>query len=89
MKVFGRVYTGNLAHGNKVEMINASSNVVWTGTFKPVCEPKYSPIVVDFVNKYGSWSRMFFFKVNQKTTAMSIKQILRPYHIAQQEMAVR
>ena len=70
MKVFGRVYTGNLAHGNKVEMLNASSNVVWTGTFKPVCEPKYSPIVVDFVNKYGSWSRMFFFKVNQKTTAV-------------------
>jgi len=63
VKVFGRVYTGNLAHGNKVEMINTSSNVVWTATFKPECEPKYSPIVVDFVNKYGSWSRMFFFKV--------------------------
>tara|TARA_R100000697_G_scaffold117875_1_gene139891 strand:+ start:17 stop:1111 length:1095 start_codon:yes stop_codon:yes gene_type:complete len=67
VKVFGRVYTGNLADGNKVEMINTSSNVVWTATFKPECEPKYSPIVVDFVNKYGSWSRMFFFKVNQKT----------------------
>ena len=70
VKVFGRVYTGNLAHGNKVEMINTSSNVVWTATFKPVCEPKYSPIVVDFVNKYGSWSRMFWFKVNKRTTAI-------------------
>tara|TARA_R100001463_G_scaffold36156_2_gene78253 strand:+ start:960 stop:2048 length:1089 start_codon:yes stop_codon:yes gene_type:complete len=70
VKVFGRVYTGNLADGNKVEMINTSAAVVWTATFKPVCEPKYSPIVVDFVNKHGSWSRMFFMKVNKKTTAI-------------------
>ena len=68
VKVFGRVYTGNLADGNKVEMINTSAAVVWTATFKPVCEPKYSPIVVDFVNKFGSWSRIFFMKVNKRTT---------------------
>jgi len=66
VKVFGRVYTGNLAHGNKVELINTSSNVVFTANFIPVCEPKYSPIIVDFVNKYGSWSRMFFLKVNKR-----------------------
>jgi len=70
VKVFGRIYTGNLADGNKVEMINTSAAVVWTATFKPVCEPKYSPIVVDFVNKYGSWSRMFWFKVNKRTTTV-------------------
>ena len=70
VKVFGRVYTGWLSVGNKVEMINTSAAVVWTATFKPVCEPKYSPIVVDFVNKYGSWSRMFWFKVNKRTTTV-------------------
>jgi hypothetical protein len=70
LKVFGRVYTGWLAQGNKVEMINTGAAVVWTAYFKPVCEPKYSPIIVDFVNKYGSWSRMFFFKVNKRTTAV-------------------
>jgi hypothetical protein len=63
---FGRVYTGWNSVGNKVEMLNTSSNVIWTSTFKPKCEPKYKPVIIDFVNKYGSWSRIYFLKANNR-----------------------
>ena len=63
---FGRVNTGWNLYGNKVEKLNTSSNVIWTATFKPVCEPKYKPVIIDFVNKYGSWSRIYFLKANKR-----------------------
>jgi len=63
---FGRVFTGNNSVGNKVEMLNTSGNVIYTANFKPVCEPKYKPVVIDFVNKYGSWSRIYFLKANKR-----------------------
>tara|TARA_R110001606_G_scaffold385443_1_gene548960 strand:- start:1195 stop:2280 length:1086 start_codon:yes stop_codon:yes gene_type:complete len=65
-KSYGRVNFNQEAYGSKVEKINTSSEVVWTSYFKPVCEPKYSPVVIDFVNKYGSWSRIFFLKVKKR-----------------------
>ena len=40
--------------------------------FKPQCEPKYQPVVVDFVNRYGSWSRIFFQKA--KTRTINVKK---------------
>ena len=67
IKSYGRVNTGWGADGNKVEMLNASLNVIWTSYFKPQCEPKYKPVIIDFVNKYGSWSRMYFQKANNRT----------------------
>ena len=47
-------------------MLNTSGNVIYTANFKPVCEPKYKPVVIDFVNKYGSWSRIYFLKANKR-----------------------
>ncbi len=71
IKTFSRVYLPNLSQGNKVEFLGGGSAVRWTGTFKPQCEPKYSPVVVDFINRYGSWARIFFQKA--KTRNIEVK----------------
>ena len=42
-----------------------------TYIFKPVCEPKYTTINCDFVNKYGAWQRLVFFKVSQDSMEMN------------------
>jgi len=39
----------------------------YTYRFIPTCEPKYTTINCDFVNKYGVWQRLVFFKANQKS----------------------
>ena len=70
LKTFSRVHLTNIADGNKVELLRGAS-VKWTGTFKPQCEPKYQPVQVDFINKYGSWSRIFFQKA--KTRNINVK----------------
>ena len=67
LKSFARVYLTYVANGNKVEWLPSGSVVRWTGYFKPQCEPKYQPVVVDFVNRYGSWSRIFFQKAKTRT----------------------
>ena len=62
-----RVNSAWLAVGNKVEILNASDVVQWTGTFKPIIACKYEPVVVDFINKFGGWQREFFFKASNTT----------------------
>jgi len=69
-----RVYTGFYSQGNKLEIINSSAAVVATYTFKPKEECRYTPIVVDFVNKYGAWQREFFFKVSDTRISTSKSQ---------------
>ena len=67
LKSFARVWGTAAANGNKVEFLAGGTTVRWTAYFKPQCEPKYQPVVVDFVNRYGSWSRIFFQKAKTRT----------------------
>ena len=59
-----RVRTANVNEGNKVEILNAASVVQATWYFYPLEECKYTPVIIDFVNKYGAWQREFFFKAS-------------------------
>jgi len=59
-----RVRTANVAVGNKVEILNGASAVQATWYFYPQEECKYTPVIIDFVNKYGAWQREFFFKAS-------------------------
>ena len=59
-----RVRTANVNEGNKVEILNAASAVQATWNFYPLEECKYTPVIIDFVNKYGAWQREFFFKAS-------------------------
>lgn len=38
--------------------------------FTPICEAKYTPVTIDFINKYGAWQREFFFKASKNTLAI-------------------
>jgi hypothetical protein len=58
-----RVYPAYWADGNKLEIINTdTSTTVATYYFKPIEECRYSPVTLDFINKYGAWQREFLFK---------------------------
>lgn len=62
-----------VAEGNKLEMIR-NSVVQSTYYFKPECEPRYTPVVCDFVNKFGVWQQLIFFKRNKKMYDMKNEQ---------------
>ena len=62
-----RVRTANVNEGNKVEILNGASAVQATWYFYPQEECKYTPVIIDFVNKYGAWQREFFFKASNDT----------------------
>ena len=59
-----RVRTANVLVGNKVEILDAGLGVLKTYFFYPLEECKYTPVIIDFVNKYGAWQREFFFKAS-------------------------
>jgi hypothetical protein len=59
-----RVRTANVNDGNIVTIYNASSVVQEAYTFLPIEECKYTPVIIDFVNRYGAWQREFFFKAS-------------------------
>jgi hypothetical protein len=60
-KIF-RVYPSYSAHGNKLEIISDINGLLATYYFRPVEECRYTPVTLDFVNKYGAWQREFLFK---------------------------
>jgi len=66
---YPRVYSTYLTAGNKVEIINAGTTV-WTATFQPKAECKYTPIKCDFVNKYGAWQTEWFFKASNRSISV-------------------
>lgn len=66
-----RVYPGYYDNGNLMEIMDASNNVLWSATFKPKTECKYTPIVCDFINRYGAWQREWFFKKSTNNIEVS------------------
>ena len=60
-KIF-RVYPAYANSGNKLEIISDQTGVVATYYFRPVEECRYTPVTLDFINKYGAWQREFLFK---------------------------
>lgn len=65
-----RVYSSYEAVGNKLEIIDGSSSVLFTATFVPKEECKYTPVKIDFVNKFGAWQREWFFKASNDSLSV-------------------
>lgn len=59
-----RVYAPYAAVGNKLEIITGAGAVLYTANFEPKEECKYTPVQIDFVNKFGAWQREWFFKAS-------------------------
>ena len=52
--------------GNRISILrNAVEQKAFI--FKEVCEPKYEVFLCDFVNKFGAWQRLTFFKTSKET----------------------
>jgi hypothetical protein len=51
----------------------SGGEVVISKTFRviPVCEPKYTPVVCSFINRYGGWQFLNFFKA--QTNAINVE----------------
>ena len=64
VKTVHRVNGTYWANGNKLEILNSSNTVLRTYYFRPIEECKYTPLPIDFVNKYGAWQREWFFKAS-------------------------
>lgn len=52
--------------GNKLEIFNATSVLQATFYFLPKDECKYTPVAVDFINKFGMPQREIFYKASYK-----------------------
>jgi hypothetical protein len=68
-----RVYFGAGSYysaGNKLEILDGSDAVLWTGYFKPNQNCKYEPVLCDFVNKYGCWQRTWFYAASNNTLSV-------------------
>ena len=66
-KTIYRVHPTYWANGNKLEIkAYEFGDLVSTKTyyFKPKDECKYMPVILDFINRYGSWQREFLFKAS-------------------------
>ena len=62
-----RVLSANLSVGNKVEILSASLVPQATFWFYPQDECKYTPVRLDFINRYGAWQTEYFFKASNDT----------------------
>jgi hypothetical protein len=61
-----RVYSSFIANGNKVEIKNGAT-VLASYNFNPIEECRYTPVTLDFINKYGAWQREYLFKNSTDT----------------------
>lgn len=48
-----------------------------TFTIKPICESKYTPVICQFINRYGGWQFMTFFKAK----SLAINTVSTSYNV--------
>lgn len=77
-----RCYNSEFTKEYKVEVLNSSNVTQATWTFKPVEECLYTPVKVDFINKYGAFQREFFFKASMDNIEVTNKDynLMQPYN---------
>jgi hypothetical protein len=72
-----RVYTGWGSVGNKLEIIKTigpAESIQATFYFVPQCECRYTPVQVDFVNRWGAWQMEAFYKASTESVEMTNNQ---------------
>lgn len=77
-----RCYNSEFTKEYTVEVLNSSNVMQATWTFKPVEECLYTPVKVDFINKYGAFQREFFFKASTDNIEVTNKDynLMQPYN---------
>ena len=77
---------GNYETGNKIT-IKKGSSIIHVLNIVPICESKYTPIICDFINRFGVWQRITFFKASsqtfdRKSTQLNLKPSALNYNVA-------
>ena len=77
-----RCYNSEFTKEYTVEVLNSSNVMQAQWTFKPVEECLYTPVKVDFINKYGAFQREFFFKASTDNIEVTNKDynLMQPYN---------
>jgi len=77
-----RCYNSEFTKEYTVELLNSANVMQATWTFKPVEECLYTPVKVDFINKYGAFQREFFFKASNDNIEVTNKDynLMQPYN---------
>jgi hypothetical protein len=61
-----RVFPTWYGAGNLMQIYDDLNVLQWEATFIPKIECRYTPMTIDFINKFGGWQREFFFKASQE-----------------------
>lgn len=58
--------------GNTLDIVYTSGEDVTIYSYKvtPVCEPKYSPVVCSYINRFGGWQFLTFFKAQSNNISV-------------------
>jgi hypothetical protein len=51
----------NYDEGNLFEILNDVNAVIFTATYFPKSECKYTPVQCDYINQFGAWNRIWFY----------------------------
>ena len=55
-------------NGTKILISNdTTEELLYTILAEPVCEPKYTPVICAFINRFGGWEYITFFKAKSET----------------------
>ena len=69
-----RVYQSYYSSGNVLEILDTGDAVIWSATFIPNQNCKYTPVLCDFVNKYGCWQRAYFYAASNDTLTVESEE---------------
>jgi hypothetical protein len=69
-----RVYQSYYSSGNSLEILDTGDAVIWSATFIPNQNCKYTPVLCDFVNKYGCWQRTYFYAASNDTLTVESEE---------------
>ena len=60
--------------------IKNNGTLLYTFNVSPKCEPKYTPVLCSFTNRYGGWSFLTFYKAKSESISITSEQykILSP-----------
>ena len=71
LKIPVRTSSAKFDNGNTVTIKylpdGSTVDLQYTFTSKPICEPKYTPVICQFVNRFGGWQYLTFFKAQSST----------------------
>lgn len=54
--------------------IKQNGTTLYSFNVAPICEPKYTPVLCSFINRYGGWAFLTFYKAKTNSISISSEQ---------------